>query len=55
MNNEEKNTLKIKNLRKIKKKLLIDIANARIQEISEMILFKNKILLKFLKKNYQYF
>ena len=39
------------NYRKIKKKLILDIARARIQEISEKILFKNINTYFFLKKN----
>ncbi len=39
------------NYRKIKKKLILDIARARIQEISEIILFKNVNTYFFLKKN----
>ena len=39
------------NYRKIRKKLLIEIANARIQEMSEIILFKNINILGVLKKN----
>ncbi len=38
-----------KNFRKIKKKLLFEIANARIAEFSEIILFKNINLINFLK------
>ena len=38
-----------KNFRKIKKKLLFEIANARIVEFSEIILFKNINLINFLK------
>ena len=38
-----------KNFRKIKKKLLFEIANARIEEFSEIILFKNINLINFLK------
>ena len=39
------------NFRKIKKKLIYDIANARITEIAEIILLKNVNTRCFLKKN----
>ena len=39
-----------KNFRKIKKKLLSDVANARIQEISELLFFRNINILSFFKK-----
>ena len=38
-----------KNFRKIKKKLFFEIANARIAELSEIILFKNINFINFLK------
>ena len=38
------------NFRKIKKKLIIDIANARIQELSEIMMIKNINIKSFLKK-----
>ena len=39
-----------KNFRKIKKKLLLDVASARIQEISELLTFRNINILSFFKK-----
>ncbi len=47
----EKKFFSQENYRKIRKKLLIEIANARIQEMSEIILFKNINILGVLKKN----
>ena len=41
MNWLRKNTLKKEKYRKIKKKLIFDIVNARIKEISEIIFSKN--------------
>ena len=38
------------NFRKIKKKLIFEIANARIQEMSDLILLKNINVISFLKK-----
>ena len=38
------------NFRKIKKKLIFDIANARIQEMSDLILLKNINVISFLRK-----
>ena len=43
------------NFRKIKKKLLIDISYARIDEIFEIILFKNSNVLSLLKKDINVF
>jgi cell division protein FtsA len=40
-----------KNYRKIKKKLIFEIANARIQELSEIIIIKNINLLNYHKKD----
>ncbi len=45
----EKEYFNDKNFRKIKKKLIIDIANARIKEISDIILIKNINTSSFLK------
>ncbi len=44
-----------KNFRKIKKKLLFEIANARIEELSEIILFKNVNFINFLETQTQVF
>ena len=41
--------------RKIKKKLILDIADARIQEIAEILILKNINLNKFFKKKSVYF
>ncbi len=41
--------------RKIKKKLLLDIANARIEEILEILLTKNSNISSFVKKDLQIF
>ncbi len=43
------------NFRKIKKKLIIDIANARIQELSEIMMIKNINIKSFLKTRAQVF
>ena len=43
------------NYRKIKKKLILDIANARIQEFAEIILLKNINTSAFLRQNIQIF
>ena len=47
----EKNFFDDQNFRKIKKKLIYDIASARIEEIAEIIILKNINLVSFLKKN----
>ena len=47
----EKEFFDNKNYRKIKKELIFDIAKARIEEISEIVLLKNINLKSFLKKN----
>ena len=47
----EKKYFNEKNFRKIKKKLIIDIAKARIQEIAEIIIQKNINIQSFKKKN----
>ena len=44
----EKKFFKDQNYRKIKKKLILDIASARIEELSEIILFKNTNVQSFL-------
>ena len=46
----EKEYFKNNNFRKIKKNLIYEIAKARIQEIAEIILFKNINMLSFIKK-----
>ena len=51
----EKNFFPDQIFRKIKKKLIVDIANARIQELSEVIIFKNINFKSFVKKNLQIF
>ena len=43
------------NFRKIKKKLLLEISYARIEEIFEIILFKNTNILSLIKKNINVF
>ena len=43
----ERKFFKNQNFRKIKKKLILDIANARIQEFAEVIIFKNINLKSF--------
>ena len=43
------------NFKKIKKKLILDISRARIQEFSEIMLIRNVNLLNHLKKNIQIF
>ena len=45
----EKEFFEQANYRKIKKKLIIDIAKSRIQEMSEILIFKNINTLSFLK------
>ena len=47
----EKQFFEEQNFRKIKKKLILDIADARIQEISEIIVFKNINISTLIKKN----
>ena len=51
----EKDFFKNKNFRKIKKKLLLDVASARIQEISELLTFRNINILSFFKKTKNFF
>ena len=47
----EEDFFKNQNFRKIKKKLIYEIAEARIQELAEKILSKNLNIINFLKKN----
>ena len=47
----EKEFFQEKNFRKIKKKLIKDIASARIQEMAELMIFKNINLKSFLRSN----
>ena len=47
----EKKFFQNNNFRKIKKKLIHDIAKARIQEIAEIVIFKNINILSLLNKN----
>ena len=47
----EKDFFNTKNFRKIKKKLVIDIADARVQEIAEIIFNKNINIQSFLKND----
>ncbi len=51
----EKGFFKNKNFRKIKKKLIIDIAKARINEIAQIILFKNINFKNILKNKIKIF
>ena len=51
----EKTFFEDKNYRKIQKKLLVDIVRARIQEISEIMIFKNINVSSFLKKEKKIF
>ena len=51
----EKEFFKNKNFRKIKKKLIIDIAKARINEIAQIILFKNINFKNILKNKIKIF
>lgn len=53
--NIEKKFFKVTNFRKIKKKLIKEIANSRIQEIAEIIMLKNINLFSFLKSNISVF
>ena len=46
----EKEYFKNDNFRKVKKKLILEVAAARIKEISDVILFKNINIVNFLKK-----
>ena len=47
----EKRNFENENFKKIKKKLIFEIANARIQELSEIIIIKNINLLNYHKKD----
>ena len=47
----EKEYFKNNNFRKVKKKLIFDIANSRIEEMSEIIMTKNINVSSFLKDN----
>ena len=51
----EREFFKNKNFRKIKKKLIIDIAKARINEIAQIILFKNINFKNILKNKIKIF
>jgi len=51
----EKDFFKNQNFRKIKKKLILEIAEARIQEISNIIIFKNINLIRFLNNQFPIF
>ena len=51
----EKEYFNGKSFRKIKKKLILDIADARIQEIAEIIFIQNVNISAFLKQNTQIF
>jgi len=51
----EKDFFRDQNFRKIKKKLIWDIAKARIEEIAEIVLFKNINIKSFLNKDLQIF
>ena len=43
------------NYRKIKKKLILEIADSRIQELAELVIFKNINVKNFIKKNISIF
>ena len=51
MQNIEKEFFEKQNFRNIKKKLILDIAGARIQELAEIILLKNINVFSFLKSD----
>lgn len=51
----EKKYFEGENFRKIKKKMIYDIVSARMQEVSEIILFKNINILSLIKKNTRIF
>ena len=51
----KRSTSRKRSFRKIKKKLILDIANARINELAEIILYKNLNLQKLIKINTQIF
>ena len=47
----EKEFFENQNFRKIRKKLILDVAKARIEELSEVIVFKNINVISFLENN----
>jgi len=51
----EEEFFKNQNFRKIKKKLILEIAEARIQEFSNLIIFKNINLIRFLNNQFPIF
>ena len=51
----EKEFFDNQNFRKIRKKLIFDIAKARIEELSEVIIYKNINVISFLKNNLSIF
>jgi len=51
----EKEFFKSQNFRKIRKKLIFDVAKARIEELSEVIIYKNINVISFLKNNLSIF
>ena len=51
----EKEFFETQNYRKIRKKLIFDVAKARIEELSEVIIYKNMNVISFLKDNLSIF
>ena len=51
----EKEFFKSQNFRKIRKKLIFDVAKARIEELSEVIIYKNINVISFLQGNLSIF
>ena len=51
----EKEFFETQNFRKIRKKLIFDVAKARIEELSEVIIYKNINVISFLKHNLSIF
>ena len=51
----EKEFFETQNFRKIRKKLIFDVAKARIEELSEVIIYKNMNVINFLKDNLSIF
>ena len=51
----EREFFKNQNFRKIRKKLIFDVAKARIEELSEVIIYKNINVISFLKNNLSIF
>ena len=51
----EKEFFETQNFRKIRKKLIFDVAKARIEELSEVIIYKNINVISFLKDNLSIF